>query len=168
MKHKSINFNSARSWIAGSSIILATGCTTTKHIEVCEPVDVSHVCPEDGHGPCPFCPVESEKTFTWYQAFDEKWKHDPGINPIFVTREEAEAYADSNNFSGDRKTGHKYIVREVDYRYVIRIMNLSTNELLYTTSEFNDAYEYVVEYSSAHSDLVIFDLHTGQQYEETP
>ena len=37
-----------------------------------------------------------------------------------------------------------------------------------TTDEYNDAYEYVVEYSSAHADLVIYDLKTGERFEEPP
>ena len=70
---------------------------------------------------------------------------------------------------------HSYEVREVNYRYEVRIgfsdytySNGSWNNTLYTSYDFNDAYEYVVEYSSAHSDLVIYDLKTGKMFEETP
>ena len=58
--------------------------------------------------------------------------------------------------------------RVADYRYEVRIVNPSTNELLHTTNEYNAAYEYVVDYSSAHSDLIIYDLKTGESFEETP
>ena len=75
------------------------------------------------------------------------------------------------NFAG----GHSYEVRVIDYRYVVRVgfsdftyANGSWNDILYTAYNFNDAYEYVVEYSSAHSDLIIYDLKTGKQFEETP
>jgi hypothetical protein len=59
-------------------------------------------------------------------------------------------------------------VREVDYRYEVRIVNPSANEVLHTTNKYNDAYEYVIEYSSSHSDLIIYDLKTGESFEETP
>jgi len=64
---------------------------------------------------------------------------------------------------------------EVDYRYEVRVQfsdyTYSTgtwNDILHTGDDFNDAYEYVVEYSSAHSDLIIYDLKTGKQFPETP
>ena len=77
-------------------------------------------------------------------------------------------------FIGAREAGEhqdrlEEIVKEQNnYRYEVRIVNPSKNELLHTTNVFNDAYEYVVEYSSAHSDLVIYDLETGESFEETP
>lgn len=114
---------------------------------------------------------QSDRLSVYYQAYDEKWKHDPGVNPIFETKPEAEEYSKLNNMGNS----HSYEVREVDYRYVVRVgfsdftyANGSWNDILYTADEFNDAYEYVVEYSSAHSDLVIYDLKTGKQFEETP
>jgi hypothetical protein len=61
-----------------------------------------------------------------------------------------------------------YKGRVADYRYEVRIVNPSTNEVLHTTNEYNAAYEYVVDYSSAHSDLIIYDLKTGEFFEETP
>ena len=101
-------------YITATVLLLASGCSvTTNHSSTCDMSEKSHVCPERGHGPCPFCP------------------------PVAA-------------------------------RYEVRIVNPSTNELLHTTDEFNDAYEYVVEYSSAHADLVIYDLATGNQFEETP
>ncbi|MBK23469.1 MAG: hypothetical protein CME70_05630 [Halobacteriovorax sp.] len=107
----------------------------------------------------------------FFQAYDPNWANEPSINPIFSTKKEAQDYASRNNMATDRSSntiGHSYIVREVDYRYEVRIVNPSTNEVLYTTRDFNDAYEYVVEYSSAHADLVIYDLKTGEIFEETP
>jgi hypothetical protein len=133
-------------------ILLLTlgGCTTT---EVTTPIAANGV---------------------YYQAFDENWAHDPGINPIFETKAEAGEYAKRNNM-GDFTGGHSYEVRVINYRYVVRVgfsdytySNGSWNDILHTAYDFNDAYEYVVEYSSAHSDLVIFDLKTGKSYEETP
>ena len=110
------------------------------------------------------------KGSVYYQAYDHKWD-DPTINPVFLTEIEAQKYAKENSMGGH----HSYEVREVDYRYIVRIgfsdytySNGSWNDTLYTSYDFNDAYEYVVEYSSAHSDLVIYDLKTGKMFEETP
>ena len=110
------------------------------------------------------CASQPTGSPTWYQAYDEGWEGDPTINPVFETKIDADKYAKYNNM-GD---SHSYEVRKVDFRYQVRIINSSTNELLHATDEFNDAYEYVVEYSSAHADLVIFDLKTGERFEETP
>lgn len=40
--------------------LLLGGCSASKHTEViCDFTDQrSHVCPKEGHGPCPFCPVK--------------------------------------------------------------------------------------------------------------
>ena len=105
-----------------------------------------------------------ETNGVYYQAFDSNWADDPSINPIFETKSEALEYAKLYNM----RNAHSYEVREIDYRYEVRIVNPSTNEVLHTTNEFNDAYEYVVGYSSAHSDLIIYDLKTGTAYEEAP
>ena len=102
------------------------------------------------------CVSQSTSKPAWYQAYDKGWEDDPTINPVFETKIDADKYAKYNNM-GD---SHSYEVRKVDFRYQVRIINPSTNELLHTTDEFNDAYEYVVEYSSAHADLVSFDLKT--------
>lgn len=102
-----------------------------------------------------------------YQAHDPNWADDPYINPVFDTREEAEEYAKRNNMS-EFEGGHSYIVREISYRYEVRQVNDAVNDLLHTCRTHNEAYEYVVEYSSAHSDLVIYDLKTGESFEETP
>ena len=80
---------------------------------------------------------------------------------------EAEEYAKRNNMN-DLKTGHSYIVREVNYRYEVRQVNDLINDLLHTSRTFNNAYDYVVEYSSSHSDLIIYDLKTGKIFKETP
>ena len=101
-------------YISVTALLLAAGCVSQPTgAPICN-MSSEHVCPEEGHGPCPLCPPE------------------------------------------------------VVHRYQVRIVNPSVNELLHTTDEFNDAYEYVVEYSSAHADLVIFDLKTGERFEETP
>ena len=121
-------------------LLVLGGCTTT---EVTTPIVTNGV---------------------YYQAFDENWADTPFIHPAFDTKSEAESYAEYNN----RGRHHSYEVREIDYRYEVRIVNPTTNEILHTTNEFNDAYEYVIEYSSAHADLIIYDLKTGKSYEETP
>ena len=99
-----------------------------------------------------------------YQAYDENWAHDPVINPVFATMAEAKEYAEFNNMGNS----HSYEVREVVHRYEVRRVNDADNDLLYTCRTHNEAYEYVVEYSSAHADLVIYDLKTGRLFEETP
>ena len=60
---------------------------------------------------------------------------------------------------------HFYIVRMINYRYEVRIVNPNQNEMMYTTNDFNDAVDFVDEYKSAHSDLVLYDLKTGKFYE---
>ena len=107
----------------------------------------------------------------FYQAYDSNWADTPSIHPVFDARAEAEKYAEFNNVSNS----HSYEVREVDYRYEVRVgfsdytySNGTWENILYTAGDFNDAYEYVVEYSSAHSDLIIYDLKTGKSFEETP
>jgi hypothetical protein len=107
---------------------------------------------------------------TRYQAHDPNWD-DPSISPVFDTRAEAEKYCKDSNMGNY----HSYEVREVDYRYEVRVgfsdytySNGTWENTLYTAGDFNDAYEYVVEYSSAHSDLIIYDLKTGKSFEETP
>jgi hypothetical protein len=138
-------------------LLVLGGCTTTtKNIKTVESVDLT------------------KTNRVYYQAFDENWADDPTINPIFETKTEAEEYAKRNNM-GNFAGGHSYEVRVIDYRYVVRVgfsdytyANGSWNDILHTAYDFNDAYEYVVEYSSAHSDLVIYDLKTGKSYEETP
>lgn len=109
-------------------------------------------------------PEIRRRALVYYQAHDFNWKDDPSVNPVFDTKAEAEKYAGENNMGGH----HSYEVREVDYRYEVRIVNPSANEVLHTTNKYNDAYEYVIEYSSAHSDLIIYDLKTGESFEETP
>ena len=137
-------------------LLVLGGCTTTKTIKVVETSDLT------------------KTNGVYYQAFDENWADDPTINPVFETKAEAEEYAKRNNM-GNFAGGHSYEVRVIDYRYVVRVgfsdytySNGSWNDILHTAYDFNDAYDYVVEYSSAHSDLVIFDLKTGKTYEETP
>ena len=42
--------------------LLLGGCVTTKPTAVCELEYSNHVCPEEGHGPCPFCPKQLQIT----------------------------------------------------------------------------------------------------------
>ena len=134
--------------IAILSCVLLIGCNSTKQqrIETTESYDLRQI----GQ--------------FYYQAYDHKWRTDPTINPAFDTKEEAYEYANTYN----ENNAHTYVVRMINYRYEVRIVNPNQNELMYTSEDFNDAYDYVVEYSSAHSDLVIYDLKTGKYYEETP
>jgi len=128
-------------------LLVFAGCNTTtktiKHIETFDLTQVGEI---------------------YYQAYDHKWRTDPTINPAFDTKEEAYEYANTYNMGN----AHLYVVRMINYRYEVRITNPSNNELLYVSNDFNDAYEYVVEYSSSHSDLVIYDLKTGNAHSETP
>jgi hypothetical protein len=105
---------------------------------------------------------KSTQLFLW-QAHDPTWD-DPSINPVFDTKAEAEKYAKENNMGNH----HSYQVREVNFRYEVRQVNDLINDLLHTSLTFNNAYDYVVEYSSSHSDLIIYDLKTGKIFKETP
>ena len=113
--------------------------------------------------------VTSKSSPIYYQAYDAKWD-DPTINPIFDNEWEAKDYAHRNNMGSQyaKDTSHSYVVRVINYRYEVRQVNDVADDVLYTSNEFNDAYEYVVQFSSAHSDLIIYDLKTGKQFEETP
>lgn len=98
----------------------------------------------------------------YYQAYDGNWD-DPTINPIFLTREEAQEYADRNNFGSEisQDTSHKYIVRVINYRYEIRQVNDWKDEILHTTNSKKDGIKYVEQFMSAHEDLFMYDLKTG-------
>lgn len=56
---------------------------------------------------------------------------------------------------------HSYIVREINYRYEIRLMNDETDDVLYTTDSKRDGLKYVEKFMSAHSDLFMYDLKSG-------
>ena len=44
-------------YISVTILVLAAGCNVTvNHSPTCDMSEKSHVCPELGHGPCPFCP----------------------------------------------------------------------------------------------------------------
>lgn len=120
---------------------------------------------------CVHQPVEQESVQTdtpiYYQAYDEGWYTDPSINPIFDEEWEAKDYA-HRNMMNEIQSGHNYVVRVINHRYEVRRVNEEDDDILYTANEFNDAYDYVVEFSSSHSDLIIYDLKTGKHYEETP
>jgi hypothetical protein len=146
-------------------LILSVGCVANK-----QPSGNSSVPLESDNGGRIVYPDPAQVGSIFYQAHDSKW-NDPSINPVFDTRAEAQKYAKENSMGGH----HSYEVREVDYRYIVRVgftdftySNGSWNDILHTSGDFNDAYEYVVEYGSAHSDLVIYDLKTGESHEETP
>ena len=127
-------------------LLFLIGCNSTKKVQTIRTFDLTEI------------------GGIYYQAYDHKWRTDPSINPAFDTKEEAHEYAKTYNMGN----AHTYVVRMINYRYEVRIVNPNQNELMYTSADFNDAYDYVVDYSSAHSDLVIYDLKTGKFYEETP
>lgn len=128
------------------------GCTTTKNVKHTETIN-----PAKPHA-------------VYFQAYDEKWYSDPSINPIFDNEWEAKEYAKRNSMSelSNAWSGHDYIVRVINHRYEVRQVNDETDDILHTSDDLDDAYDYVNEYSSAHDDLIIFDLKTGKSYEETP
>ena len=64
-----------------------------------------------------------------------------------------------SQISGDNS--HSYIVRVINYRYEIRQINDLTDDILYTTNSKNDGVKYVEQYTSAHSDLFMYDLKKG-------
>lgn len=119
------------------------GCTTTKNIQHAETFDLTQI----GE--------------IYYQAYDHKWKTDPTINPAFDTKSEAYEYANMYN----ENNAHMYIVRMINYRYEIRNVSSTENELIYTSNDYNDAFDFVDEYKSEFKDLVLYDLKTGRQYE---
>ena len=124
-------------------LLFLIGCNSTKKVQTIRTFDLTQI----GE--------------IYYQAYDHKWRTDPTINPAFDTKEEAYEYANEYN----KENAHLYIVRMINYRYEIRIANPNQNELMYTTNDFNDAVDFVDEYKSAHSDLVLYDLKTGKFYE---
>ena len=144
------------------------GCGTTSIPTSIEDYDEERVAREAkklGMRPVDYLHYSNNKNLpplVLYQAYDANWAHDHSIHPVFEAKEEAQKYVDTFN------DGHSYIVREVNFRYEVRQVNDLVNDLLYTSRTFNDAYEYVVEYSSSHSDLIIYDLKTGKTFEETP
>jgi len=66
-------------------------------------------------------------------------------------------------------------VKEVDYRYEVRIgfsdytySNGTWKDVIFSCRTPKEAYEYVVKYNSSYSDLIIYDIKTGETFEETP
>jgi hypothetical protein len=104
----------------------------------------------------------SDGEITYYQAYDANWD-DPTINPIFLTKAEAQEYADRNNIGSElsQDTSHKYIVRVINYRYEIRQVNDWKDEVLHTTNSKEDGVKYVEQFKSAHEDLFMYDLKEG-------
>ena len=98
----------------------------------------------------------------YYQAYDGRWD-DPTINPIFDTEREAKEYAHRNTMGGlsAKDDSHSYIVREINYRYEIRQVNDAMDEVLHTTNSKRDGLKYVEQFMSAHSDLFMYDLRSG-------
>ena len=98
----------------------------------------------------------------YYQAYDAKWD-DPSINPIFEHEWEAKDYAHRNNMGSKygQDTSHSYVVRVINYRYEIRQINDWKDEILHTTNSKRDGVKYVEQFRSAHEDLFMYDLKTG-------
>ena len=78
----------------------------------------------------------------------------------------------NQEFHAMREETQRTKVRDGDQEYeifVCPIMRFPNAKKAKSGAEFfNNAYEYVVEYSSSHSDLIIYDLKTGKTFEETP
>ena len=110
---------------------------------------------------CIGCSTQPKNTI-YYQAYDGKWD-DPTINPIFDTEIEAKDYAHRNTMGGlsAKDDSHSYIVREINYRYEIRQVNDWMDEVLHTTNSKRDGLKYVEQFTSAHSDLFMYDLKSG-------
>ena len=108
------------------------------------------------------CSTQS-KNVVYYQAYDPNWD-DPTINPIFENEWEAKDYAHRNNIGSQvsQDTSHKYIVRVINYRYEIRQVNDWKDEILHTTNSKEDGVKYVEQFMSAHEDLFMYDLKTGE------
>ena len=117
---------------------------------------------------CVGCSTQPKKySPTWantiyYQAYDGRWD-DPTINPIFDTEREAKEYAHRNTMGGlsAKDDSHSYIVREINYRYEIRQINDWADDILHTTNSKRDGVKYVKEFASAHEDLFMYDLRSG-------
>ena len=110
---------------------------------------------------CVGCSTQPKNTI-YYQAYDGKWD-DPTINPIFDTEMEAKDYAHRNTMGGlsAQDDSHSYIVRPINYRYEIRQVNDWMDEVLHTTNSKRDGLKYVEQFMSAHSDLFMYDLRSG-------
>jgi len=102
------------------------------------------------------------KNSVYYQAYDGRWD-DPTINPIFDTEREAKEYAHRNTMGGlsAKDDSHSYIVREINYRYEIRQINDWADDILHTTNSKRDGVKYVKEFASAHDELFMYDLRSG-------
>lgn len=81
--------------------------------------------------------------------------------PAFDTKQEAYEYANEYN----KENAHLYIVRMINYRFEIRNVSSTENELIYTSNDYNDAFDFVDEYKTEFKDLVLYDLKTGKFYE---
>jgi len=139
--------------------LLLTGCETSK------PDWGKYRGEQHSHTQLETLPYSSSNTTSYdpitsplYQAYDPQYPGLPQIAPVFVTELEAFKYASSNNFSGDQTSGHKYIVREVDYRYEVRHQNDAVNDVIFTSLTLEESEKYLNEYKTHHTDLVIFDL----------
>ena len=104
------------------------------------------------------------KAFVLYQAWDYRY---PQISPAFVSSTAAQKYADGNNISDGSPTGHKYVVREINYRYEVRVgfsdytySNGTWKNTVFTSASLKESEKYLNEYKTNRTDLHIFDLMT--------
>lgn len=101
-----------------------------------------------------------------YQAWDASF---PEVSPMFDTWEEAEQYALENNMNGDGDfTGHTYEIREINYKYEVRLQNDAVDDQLYTSDDLDSALEYVKVYGQSHDDIYIYNVRTGTVWHNTP
>ena len=102
------------------------------------------------------------KDFVLYQAWD--YQH-PNASPAFATKKEAQEYTDGNNISDGIPTGHKYVVREIEHRYEVRVgfsdftySNGTWKNVIFTSYTLNESEKFLNTYKTDRTDLVIFDL----------
>ena len=122
-----------------------------------DPDQVERRANELGLRPVDYLHRVNNERLTFYQAYDPRW-NDPSINPVFDSRAEADKYAKDNNMGSN----HSYFVREVNYRFEVRQINDTANDVLHTSLLLDDARDYKGEYSKYHTDLFIYDLKSGK------
>ena len=108
------------------------------------------------------CDKRSHISPAYYQAYDHKW-NDPTINPVFPTKAEAQEYAKENSMGGH----HSYEVREVNYRYEVRIgfsdytySNGTWRDTIFASPSLKESEKYLNEHKAYDTPLVIYDLKT--------
>ena len=101
-------------------------------------------------------PILIDSGKTYYQAFDSKY---PDISPVFHKQEDAELYAEINNFDKyGEPTGHEYEVREINHRFEVRLTHNFSNNILYKSNLLYNAEDYLDHYEKSYGDVYIYDV----------